>query len=209
MKIKILAVLFIFSCVASSAQGYKVGISFLQNYSTFRFIDSEGTRSDLEHAIKFGYGLSFQKSFNNKMFLEGLILYNNTGAASNIELDLLEWSFHYINADLNTGYQFNFGLLHPQLGAGFYYGRLIKADQYVGPIHYDLMDLNYIERNDFGLNVFGRVEYEYSEYSSLFLRINESIGLVQLEKGESGQKMFNRTFSIQLGLLFPIYKNLP
>jgi hypothetical protein len=57
--------------------------------------------------------------------------------------------------------------------------------------------------------MFGRVEYKYSENGSLFLRINESMGLVQLEKGDSGQKMFNRTFSIQLGLLFPIHKNLP
>jgi hypothetical protein len=209
MKRNIVIFFFIYGYVAIAAQDYKVGISFLQNYSTFRYIDSEGTKSKLNYAIKFGYGLSFQKSLEEKIFLEGLILYNNTGAASSLGLDQLAWSFHYINADLNVGYEFNFWILHPQIGAGFYYGRLFKADQNVGSIHYDLMDLNDINKNDFGFNMFGRVEYKYSENGSLFLRINESMGLVQLEKGDSGQKMFNRTFSIQLGLLFPIHKNLP
>ncbi len=209
MKKNLVIVFFIFSYITLAAQDYKVGISFYQNYSTFRYIDSEGKKEDLNHTIKFGYSLSFQKAFGNHLFLEGLVLYNNNGATSTLDLDQLDWSFHYVNADVNIGYKFIMGKLYPQLGAGLYYGRLLKADQYIGSAHYDLMFLNEIKRNDFGVNMFGGLEYEYSDHSSVFLKINKSIGLLQLEKRESSQKMFNRTFSIQLGLLFPINKNLP
>ncbi len=197
-------VFFTFCYIALAAQENKVGVSFSQNYSKFRFIDSEGKKDDLNFIIKYGYGLSFQKAFEKQLFLEGQVFYNNNGATSTIDQDQLVWSLHYINADINLGYKYILGKLNPLFGAGFYYGRLIKADQYIGSAHYDLMDLNYINKNDFGINMFGGVEYKYSDTGSVFFRINESIGLLQLEKSESSQKLFNRTFSIQLGLLFPV-----
>ena len=204
MKKNAIIVLFLFSHITIAAQGNKVGISFLQNYSTFRYTGSDGEKDDLNYTIKSGYGLSFQKANESNFFLEGLLLYNNKGAASTLDLDQLDWSFHYINADINLGYKFIFGKLYPQVGGGIYYGRLLKADQYIGSAHYDLMDLNIISKNDIGFNIFAGIEYGYSDNGSVFLRLNESFGLLQLEKGESDQKMFNRTFSIQLGLLFPI-----
>ncbi|MFZ0280308.1 MAG: outer membrane beta-barrel protein [Bacteroidales bacterium] len=209
MKKNLVIVFFICSYIAVAAQDKKVGISFFQNYSTFRYINSEGNKDDMDYTIKFGYGLLFQQVFGKHLLLEGLVLYNNKGATSSLDLDQLDWSFHYVNAGINLGYKFMIGKLYPQLGAGFYYGRLLKADQYIGSAYYDLMVLNEINKNDFGVNMFGGLEYDYSDNGSLFLKINESIGLLQLEELESGQKIFNRTFSIQLGLLFPINKNLP
>ncbi len=67
-------VFFIFSYIALAAQENKVGISFSQNYSTFRFIDSEGKKDDLNFIIKYGYGLSFQKAFEKQLFLEGHVI---------------------------------------------------------------------------------------------------------------------------------------
>jgi hypothetical protein len=68
------------------------------------------------------------------------------------------------------------------------------------------MEMNIIKKNDAGVNVFGGLEYEYSDSGSVLFRISESIGLMQLEKENSSQEMFNRTFSVQLGLLFNINK---
>jgi len=204
MKKNIIIFLLLSSCIANEAQEINLGLSFLQNYSTFRYVGSDGKKDDLNYAIKFGYGLSFQKVNDKNFFLEGLFLYNNKGAGSNLYLDQLDWSFHYINADINIGHKFIFGKLSPHFGGGIYYGRLLKADQYIGSTHYDLLDLSIIKKNDFGINIFGGIEYGYSDNGSVFLRLKESAGLLQLEDGESDQKMYNRTFSIHIGLLFPI-----
>ena len=204
MKRNALIVLFLYTCIGISAQDNKLGISFLQNYSTFRYIGSGGNKDDLNFTVKYGYGLSYQKVNAKNFFLEGMLLYNNKGAASTLDLEQLDWSFHYINTRINLGHKFIFGKLYPQVGSGIYFGRLLKADQYIGTAHYDLMAINSVKKNDFGIDIFGGIEYGYSDNGSVFLRLNESIGLLQLEEGDTGQKMFNRTFSVQIGLLFPI-----
>ena len=188
------------------AQENRLGISFFQNYSTFRFIDSEGERNDLNFSIKSGYGLSYRKIIKTPLFIEGIVSYNNKGASSSLDFTRLDWSFHYIDADLNFGWEFVVGRTKPQFGAGLYYGRLFKADQNIGALHYDLIEMNSITKNDSGVNVFGGLEYEYSDSGSVLFRLCESLGLMQLEKGDSSQKMFNRSFSVQLGLLFNINK---
>ena len=204
-KILVIAAMVIGS-ISVLAQENKLGVSFFQNYSTFRFINSEGEKNDMDFTIKSGYALSFQKTSNGPLFVEGRVSYNNKGAASSIDLTRLDWSFHYVNADLNLGLKFIIGRIKPQVGAGIYYGRLFKADQIIGTLHYDLMEMNTIRKNDSGVNVFGGMEYEYSDSGSVLFRISESIGLLQLEKETSSQELFNRTFSVQLGLLFNINK---
>ncbi len=99
----------------------------------------------------------------------------------------------------------SFGNFYPLAGAGIYYGYLIRADQFFGETYYNLIAEGDIKRNDFGVNLFAGAEYEYSASGSVFFRVNEALGLMQLEKGENTtQKLYNRTFSIQLGLQFVI-----
>lgn len=204
MKKDLILALLIFGYININAQN-KVGVTFNQNFSTFRFVDSESTVSDLDYTIKYGYGLSYQNVFKNNIFVEGLLAYNIKGANSLLDQELLDWSFHYLNAGSNIGYRLPLGKLYPSAGAGIYYGRLLRADQLIGSTYYNLLSMESINKNDFGVNVFGGLEYEYSTSGSVFLRINESIGLLNLEEGEdSSQKMFNRTFSIQVGLQFTI-----
>ncbi len=204
MKTHFTLVVFLFCFISVNAQN-KVGISFSQNLSTFRFVDSEGNKDDLDYAMRFGYGLSFHSVFDNQIFVEGQLLYNVKGANSELNQEKLDWSFHYVNIGVNAGYKFTIDRLYPHVGAGLYYGRLLKADQFIGSVYYDLMALDNTQKNDFGVNVFGGLEYAYSKYGSVFLRINESIGLLQLEENtDEGQKMYNRTISVQLGLFFNI-----
>lgn len=183
----------------------QVGLHFSHNFSTFRFLDNEGEKEDLKYTIKYGYGFIFQKQFGSNVFAESLLSYNNKGANSQIGNAKLDWSFHYVNMTLNGGYKLDLGRLHPYGGLGIYYGRLLKADQFVGSEYYDLMTMDIISMNDFGVNAFGGVEFAYSRSGSVFIRLNQEMGLLQLERAEDNiQKMFNRTFSIQLGLLFNI-----
>jgi len=198
--------LLIFICLAGTAQS-KIGMTFSQNFSTFRFTDSGGNESVLAYTIKYGYGASFQKVFADHFFAEGFLAYNVKGANSTAEHELVDWSFHYLNAGANAGYRFNLGNFHPLAGAGLYYGYLIRADQFFGETYYNLIYEGDLKRSDFGVNLFAGAEYEYSANGSVFFRVNEALGLMQLEKGENAtQKLYNRTFSIQLGLQFVISK---
>jgi len=206
IRITITIALLITGFISVNGQN-KIGMTFSQNFSTFRFTDSGGNVSYLAYTIKFGYGASFQKGFDSNIFAEGFMAYNIKGANSTAEHELVDWSFHYFNAGANAGYRFSFGNFYPLAGAGLYYGYLIRADQFFGETYYNLISEGDIKRNDFGINLFAGAEYDYSSSGSLFLRINEALGLMQLEKSENtNQEMYNRTFSIQLGLQFVIAK---
>jgi len=206
MRRVIIMFLIVLVSLEVSAQN-KIGISFSQNFSTFKFTNSSGSQTDLSYTIKYGYGASFQKVFADHILSEGFLAYNVKGANSTAEHELVDWSFHYFNAGVNAGYRFRLGNFYPLLGAGLYYGYLIRADQFFGETYYNLIAEGDIKRNDFGVNLFAGAEYEYSSGGSVFFRVNEALGLMQLEKSENtSQKMYNRTFSIQLGLQFVISK---
>lgn len=199
-------VLFLMLFINLSAQD-RVGIFFSQNYSTFRFVDSENNKSDLDFTIKYGYGISFQHLLNDNLFFEGFLSYNNKGATSANDVDKLDWSFHYVNLSADCGYKFHMGRLQPQGGIGLYYGRLLKADQMIGSSYYNLLETSSLNNNDIGFSLFAGLDYEFSPEGVVFLRLNEAMGLLQLENSStSDQEMFNRTFTLNLGLLFSIKK---
>lgn len=182
-----------------------IGVSFSQTYSTFRFKDSDGEKEDLKYTIKYGYGLTWQQEIMENLFAEGSLTYNCKGATSTLGVQKLDWSLHYVNVSANIGYKMILGRLTPHGGAGLYYGRLLKAEQFIGSDYFDLIETDYIRKSDFGANIFAGIGYDYSDNGSVFVRLNETIGLLQLEKDEqSTQRMFNRTFSIQVGLYFSI-----
>lgn len=204
MKKALTLIFLIMNFLPLTAQN-SIGVSFSQTYSTFRFKDSDGEIEDLKYTIKHGYGLTRQQEIAENFFAEGSLSYNCKGATSTLGVQKLDWSLHYLNAAINAGYKMTIGRLVPQGGAGLYYGRLLKAEQFIGSDYFDLIDTDYIRKSDFGASIFGGIGYDYSENGSVFLRLNETIGLLQLENDEQAtQRMFNRTFSIQLGLLFTI-----
>jgi hypothetical protein len=205
MKRTITIALLLGICIITADAQSKVGVFFNQNFSTFRYKDSNGKIEDLDYTIKYGYGLSFQKVLGKKLFLEGFLSYNQKGANSLLDLEKLDWSFHYANLGINAGYKLPLGRISPLGGVGLYIGRLMKADQFIGSDYYDLLKAGGIKKNDFGANFFIGLEYEYSQDGSVFIRFDETVGLLQLETDETvSQKMFNRTFSIQIGLIFSI-----
>ncbi len=201
---KALIALFAVHSIIAGAQDI-VGLSFSQNFSTFRFVNSAGNLADLAYTFKYGYGLSYQKDILKHFSAEGFLAYNLKGANSTAEHELVDWQFHYMNAGVNGIVRFFSGKARPYAGAGLYYGYLVRADQFFGETYFNLISEGNIRRNDFGVNILAGLEYSYSDFGSVFLRVNEALGLYQLEDPEiSSQKLFNRTFSIQVGLLFVI-----
>ncbi len=200
-----ISLLVLIMCFLSLSAQNKIGVSFSQTYSTFRFKDSDGEVEDLKYTIKYGYGLIWQQEILESVFVDGSLSYNCKGATSTLGVQKLDWMLQYVNAGVSAGYKMTIGRLSPQGGAGLYYGRLLKAEQSIGSDYFDLIETDYIRKSDFGANLFAGIGYDYSDNGSVFVRLNETVGLLQLEKNEqSTQRMFNRTFSIQLGLFFTI-----
>jgi len=202
---KLITLLLLVSIFLPLKSQNKIGVSFGQTYSTFRFKDSEGAVEDLKYTIRYGYGVIWQQEITDFLFAEGSLAYNCKGATSTLGVQKLDWSLHYVNASISAGYKMTIGRLSPHGGAGLYYGRLLKAEQFIGSDYFDLIETDYIRKSDFGANIFAGIGYDYSDNGSVFVRLNETIGLLQLEKDEQAtQRMFNRTFLIQLGLFFTI-----
>lgn len=186
---------------------YKAGIFIAQNYSTFRFINSAKQKDNPGYAIKYGFGFSVQKDYNEDIFMQGILSYNNIGASSGIDLTRLDWSFHYVNLEFDAGHKFATGRFHPFAGGGLYIGRTIKADQVIGSSYYNLLEGKTIKKNDFGPVAFLGMEYRYSnrfmENGIIYARVNGSFGLLNLEDYDiTRQRMYNRIFSLQTGILF-------
>ncbi len=185
------------------AQEYNVGLSFLQNHSSLRFVDSHGNKQKEDSRIGYGYSLFLQKTIED-YYLEGSLSYNNRGAMSSYGTSRLEWSLHYLGASVSAARRFSLFNLNPHAGIGLYYGRLFKAGQITGQEYFNLLAEDEIKKNDLGFNIFAGLNYAYSDGSSLFFRLDRYTGIAQIEKRQPGQKLFNRSFSVQLGLIFRI-----
>jgi len=177
---------------------------FAQNYSTFRFVDSNDNKDDLNYTIGFGYGALYQKAIGDFMFLRADLLYNKLGATSQEGIEKLDWELHYAGVDAFFGLKMDLGRLKPYAQAGLYYSYLLKADQHIGVLYYDLIKEDLLNKSDFGLKVSAGVSYQYSNEGNVFISINQDWGLWELEKSDDNQNMYNRNFSIQIGLRFSI-----
>ena len=200
---KLLLILFLLGFIKVYAQD-EVGLYFSQNYSTFRFVDSEGNKDDLNYKIGFGYGALYQKSLSNNLFLQADLLYNKLGATSQEDIDKLDWELHYAGIDAFLGFKLSIGRLNPYAQIGLYYSYLLKADQSIGTLYYDLIKEDLLNKSDFGLKASAGIAYQYSDYGNVFISINQDWGFWELDKSSDDQNMYNRNFSIQLGLRFSI-----
>lgn len=200
-KLLLLIVLIGFTKVYSQDQ---VGIFFSQNYSTFRFIDSDNNKEDLDYTIGFGYGILYQKALRDHLYIRTDLFYNKLGATQQIDIDKLDWDLHYAGLDAAFGYTFSFGRIKPFGNIGLYYSYLLKADQSIGTQYFDLLKEEVLNTSDFGLKVSIGTAFQYSDNGSVFISLNEDWGFKELEKSNDTQNMYNRNFSIQLGLHFSI-----
>ena len=91
------------SCFIRGEAQHKAGIFVSQDFSSFRFRNSENLADNPGYTVKFGYGVLIQNDIGDNAFLEGSLAYRNKGAASQVDLTKLEWSFHYINAGSMPG----------------------------------------------------------------------------------------------------------
>ena len=202
-KLYFSAILFLF-CLSGYAQDI-LSVNFSQNYARFKFVSSEGQKDkDIITDIKSCYGFSYAKIFNSGFMVRPELGYKNNGATSVTDIgNKIQWNLHYLDFNVGLGYRYIRTKLQPYGGISLYSSYMFKADQTIGTTYYNLYKYGNLKKGDFGIIPFLGVGYKFSDLITLSLEYRNSTGLVQLEKG-SGQKLFNRTNSIQFGLGFYI-----
>jgi len=211
MKNTFISILFCLIASYSLAQD-NVGLNFAQNFTSFRFIDSQGNFDEnMSSDIRFSYGVNYNKILNKGIFIRPEIGYKNFGATSVMNENYkMSWNLHYADINAGAGYIFNKFALKPYIGASFYFSYLFKAEQMMGQYYYNIWSSGEIKKTDFGINAFAGVVFAFSKTASVFLEFRNTTGLQQLELNSyegQNQKLFNRAFSLQFGLQFGIPQN--
>ncbi|MEI6821129.1 MAG: outer membrane beta-barrel protein [Bacteroidota bacterium] len=208
MRNKLIILIFMLIPILNYAQD-KVGINFAQNFTGFKFKDSQGNEDpNLNRVVKFSYAFDYLKTLSSGIYLRPELAYKNYGAESSVNNTNIEWNLNYLDINFGIGYIFNRHNLKPYFGLGFYYSYLFKANQIIGSESYDLISNRALSVNDFGINMNLGFIYDFSENNGLFLEFRNDIGLNQLDKNINGgsKELYNRASSIHFGLLFKITK---
>lgn len=179
----------------------EVYLSFSQTFSSFNYTNSEIEKdvfvdSDVKAGSSIGYYINSPSWMDLRLDLSLL----NMGARAAYDSESVKWDLNYINANVNFGYRYKKTNLQPYVLLGPYLSYLYKASQEIGTTFYNLIELKKMKRIDLGVNILYGVNLKVSSSVFLFLEARHSIGLYQIENDVNNQKLYNRAFSIALGI---------
>ena len=176
-------------------------LGFSQTFSSFNFKSSTAEKddfvsSDVNSGSAIGYNISLPKWMDLRFDLSLL----NMGARAAYEAQSVKWDLNYINANVNFGFRYKKSTVQPYLLLGPYMSYLYKGSQEIGSSYYNLIELKKIKRMDLGVNALYGANFVVSPSFKLFIEGRHTIGLNQIEKDANSQKLYNRAFSIVLGI---------
>ncbi|MES2590625.1 MAG: hypothetical protein V4608_01985 [Bacteroidota bacterium] len=102
-----------------------------------------------------------------------------------------------------VGYQYNNWFVKPWAAVVPYYAYLLNGTQSIGMTYFDLKSTKSIKTYDAGMFLNLGVSANILSYTSVFAEYNYNLGLQNIET-EKGQYLYNRGFSVKLGLAFEI-----
>ncbi len=172
-------------------------------FSSLKFLDSNGVKADVTPKFSYGYAFSYEKVFKS-IFIRPELGYRNNGAYANPDNIHVEWDFNYIDLNLSVGYRYDFGKFEPQISIGFYEAFLLNGKQKIGFMQFDLLEINAVEQVDFGINAEIGCRVEISEKSALFFGYRHSFGLAQLEISDTSQELYHRFGALNLGFSYKL-----
>lgn len=171
-------------------------------FSTFKFVDSQGDPGeDYSHNTSSSFSLGYQYSKTNDLFYITNIGLRN-GGASLVKYGVnYNWTIQYADIALGAGYMYNKSLIKPYFSVSPYFGYMLKANQSIGLVNYDLKQSTALKTTDFGLFFSPGIKLALSPYITFFAEYKYILGLQNLEKSDT-EKSYNRGFSFNLGLSF-------
>lgn len=208
---KLLIVLFvcIIYCIQPAKAQSVVTFDVSQVFSTFRFIDSDGNKDDdYSSNIVNAYNLGYQFSEKNGLMYGVNIGLRKAGASKEINDINFNWNLQYAEAKIGIGYMLKKWRFRPYILLSPYYGGLLKGSQVIDEKSYDVMKGNYVAKSDYGLITSIGLNVRLSKHLSAYSCYNHIYGIKNIETTAS-QHLFNRGFSLSLGIALTITKTSP
>lgn len=210
LKINILLLLFGFISITSAKAQSSLTLDATQLYTSFQFHDSQGNK-DNSYSGNFGgaYSIGYRYTLENGLLLRANVGMRKAGATLVYDEANYMWDLQYADARLGVGYMLNSTRFKPYVTVSGYYAYLLKANQTLNQVNYDIKEANVLSNTDYGVVANPGVQVALSEYFSVYAEASYLMGLQNIESKEaeaigSGQKGYNRTYGLSLGLVFSI-----
>lgn len=178
-----------------------------QMFSTFKFVDSTGTKGNnySNDGGAFAYNFGYRCIIKNGFFINSNIGFRNAKISLVDEGRKVGWNLQYADASVGLGYILNKNRLQPYFSAAPYLGYLFNAKQTINGETFDIRN-KYFKSADFGFIFSPGLKGVLNDYVSIFAEYKYLLGLSNIEK-TAEQKTFNRNYSFNIGLSFNIAKN--
>lgn len=191
------------SAVAQSAITFDAG----QNFSTFKYTDSQGEIRDFSFKINGCYSLGYQYLSPNGLFIRAGIGMRRGGASLEYNKKTVEWDIHYADLHVGAGYLFNKWRVKPYAAVAPFFSYMIKGSQTLGQTTYDIKKDKTLSPTDFGVLVIPGIKVELSNTISFYVEYKQLFGIQNLETASgTDQKTYNRGFSFNLGVAVALIK---
>jgi len=207
MKQYLLALVIAFVSIGTKAQEQSLTIDGSQMVSTFRFINSNNEKQNVDYQsiLTSSYGVGYRCVFDNNIILKGGFGKRNGGANYVYDNMNYSWDLEYVDVKLGGGYLFDIGRFSPYLLANGYYGFLLRGIQVLNNEEFNIKESGLLEESDYGVIGNLGVNFKMSDFVTVYAEAQYLFGLGNIEK-EADQIANNRAYGITLGLSFNITK---
>ena len=198
----------VFTClscfaVAQSAITFDAG----QNFSTYKYTDSQGEIKDFTSGITGCFSLGYQYLAPGGLLIRSGLGMRRAGASLEYNKRNVEWNIQYADINVGVGYLLNKWRIKPYVAVSPYFAYMLQGVQTVGQTKYDIKKNETMSPVDFGVNFSPGVKVELSNTISFYAEYRQLLGLQNLETGSaSDQKTYNRGFSVNLGISVAIIR---
>lgn len=206
LKIKFIWIVIIFILSSNSIMAQSnFTIDASQVISNFKFIDSENNQDKSYAGIYSGaYNLGYRYNSEGGLLIRSSIGMRKGGATLVYDGTNYTWTLQYTNISLGGGYMYETGRFKPYLTVGGYFGYLLKANQRINNEELDIIDMEAIQKIDYGAIGSLGTQITLSDDISAYTEFSYLRGLKNIEKGSNGQKSSNISYMLTLGLVFSI-----
>jgi hypothetical protein len=175
-----------------------------QMYSKFSFKDDLGTKEkDLSYIVGGSYSLGYQAEISKGVFVRGGLGMRKAGATMLLDGMDITWNLQYLTANVGIGYAYNIKRFNPYVCIAPYAGYLLNGNQKIGTYSTDIKKEKSMKTSDFGICFSGGLKVTLSDYLAVYTEGKYMFGLQNIET-TAGQKLYNRGFSINLGVAVSI-----
>ncbi len=187
--------------MAQSAVNIEAG----EVFSTYKYSDSQGSEKNFNSNITSCFSLGYQYASNSGLFIKANVGMRKAGATLVYNTTNVDWNTQYACVDLGGGYILNKWRLKPYICASPYFAYMLRGEERLGQYSYDIKANKSMSGTDYGVYISPGLKMALSNFISFYAEYKQILGLQNLETS-TGQKSYNRGFSVNLGIAITFIK---